>query len=230
MPFKPCDKCSVSEMALCNALGCDDLKRLSELAFEQSAQKGETIINEADPASYLFNVTSGALKLYKLLPDGRRQITGFLFPGDFMGIAMNDCYAYSAEVVENCTLCRFSRPKLEKLMRDVPDLEHRLLNMVSNELVLAQEQMLLLGRKTAQEKVASFIKTLYERSLRRNPLATSVPLPMSRSDIGDYLGLTTETVSRTFSALKKNGVISIPDAGFVQINDPDELEDLSSGC
>lgn len=227
--FGPCCRCDIGEIALCSALGHDDLRRLSELSSELSAPKGKVIIDEGMRADWLFNVTSGALKIYKMLPDGRRQITGFLFTGDFLGVAMNDCYPYSAEAIAPATLCRFSRAKLERLMRETPDLEHRLLTMVSNELVLAQEQMLVLGCKTAREKMASFLQNLYHRTLRRQPQATTFSLPMIRNDIADYLGLTTETVSRTFTTLKKEGVISAPSPSSIEITHPETLERLASG-
>lgn len=225
----PCEKCNVAGMSLCHALSCDDLKKLSSISAGIEVGKGVTIINELDPADFLFNVTGGSIKLYKLLPDGRRQMTGFLFPGDFLGIAMNDCYAYSAESLEDCKLCRFPRAKLEELLKQVPDLENRLLNMVSNELVLAQDQMLLLGRKTAIEKVSSFLLSLSKRTKSKTGKGNVISLPMGRSDIGDYLGLTTETVSRTLTNLKKKGIVSIPTNGQLEINDIEELTDLAEG-
>ncbi|WP_419904210.1 helix-turn-helix domain-containing protein [Kiloniella sp.] len=225
----PCEKCNIAEMSLCHALSCDDLQQLSSISSSIEVGKGVTIINEQDPANFLFNVTGGSVKLYKLLPDGRRQMTGFLFPGDFLGIAMNDCYAYSAESLEDTRLCRFSRAKLEELLKKLPHLENRLLNMVSNELVLAQDQMLLLGRKTAKEKVCSFLLSLSKRVQSKNGQATNISLPMGRSDIGDYLGLTTETVSRTLTNLKKSGIISIPTNGELEITDMQELTDLAEG-
>ncbi|MEH6631848.1 MAG: cyclic nucleotide-binding domain-containing protein [Halopseudomonas aestusnigri] len=225
----PCEKCNIAEMSLCHALSCDDLKQLSAISSSVEIGKGVTIINEQDPANYLFNVTAGSVKLYKLLPDGRRQMTGFLFPGDFLGIAMNDCYAYSAESLEDTRLCRFSRTKLEELLKILPHLENRLLNMVSNELVLAQDQMLLLGRKTAKEKVCSFLLSLSKRTQSKTDHAQNISLPMGRSDIGDYLGLTTETVSRTLTNLKKAGIISIPATGVLEITNMQELTDFAEG-
>ena len=225
----PCEKCNISEMSLCHALSCEDLKQLSAISSSVEVGKGVTIINEQESADFLFNVTAGSVKLYKLLPDGRRQMTGFLFPGDFLGIAMNDCYAYSAESLEDTKLCRFSRAKLEQLLKELPHLENRLLNMVSNELVLAQDQMLLLGRKTAKEKVCSFLLSLSKRRSKNSGLLENISLPMGRSDIGDYLGLTTETVSRTLTNLKKAGIISIPENGILKITNIQELTDLAEG-
>src|SRR3546814_6163450 len=122
-----------------------------------SSDLGETARN-------VFNVTSGTIKVYKLLPDGRRQVTGFLFPGDFLSLAKQATYAFSAEAVTASTVCRFSRDKLEALMQRLPKIEQRLLSIASNELVVAQEQMLLLGRKTRSDEHTSEIQSLMRTS------------------------------------------------------------------
>ena len=188
------------------------------------------IIDEGEPADYLFNLTEGAVKLYKLLPDGRRQITGFLFEGDFLGIAMNERYAYSAEAVGQVSLCRFPRRKLEGLLDAFPKLEKRLLGMASNELVQAQDQILLLGRKTAQEKIVSFLLNLSDRAVKRGASASPIALPMGRADIADYLGLTTETVSRTITNLKRDGQIRLLQGGKVELPDRATLQELAEGA
>lgn len=225
----PCAACSVRDMSICGVLDDVEIRELNAIITNLVQEPHDTIIDEGETADYLFNVTSGAVKLYKLLPDGRRQITGFLFQGDFLGIAMNDIYAYSAEAVTRVTLCRFPRRKLEALLDRFPQLESRLLRMASNELVQAQDQMLLLGRKTAKEKVCSFLLSLHRRrSVHEGPNA-AVPVSMSRADIGDYLGLTTETVSRTFTALKASGAIRLREGGRVEIPDIDLLQDLAEG-
>jgi len=189
----------------------------------------QPIIDEGEAADYLFNVTDGAVKLYKLLPDGRRQITGFLFAGDFLGIAMNEKYAYSAEALGRVSLCRFPRRKLEALLDEFPKLEKRLLGMASNELVQAQDQILLLGRKTAQEKIVSFLLNLSDRVVRRGGDPSPISLPMGRSDIADYLGLTTETVSRTITHLKRDGLIRLLQGGRVDLPDLAALRVLADG-
>ena len=126
-------------------------------------------------------------------------------------------------------LCRFPRRKLERLLERYPKMEHRLLGMVSHELAVAQEQMLLLGRKTAREKIASFLLMLSRRSVQRGQNGNPVAVPMSRNDIGDYLGLTTETVSRTFTQLKQGGSISLLPGGKVELADRARLEDIAEG-
>lgn len=188
-----------------------------------------TLFSEGDEANCVYNVTSGTVKLYKLLPDGRRQITGFLFTGDFLGLSMHDRYAYSAETVTPVSLCQFPRRQIELLLQEFPKLQQRLFTMASNELEASQDQMLLLGRKTAKEKVASFLLGLSRRLARRGQNDNPVPIPMSRSDIADYLGLTTETVSRTFTALKSKQVIRLLEGNKVDLVGRDVLLDLAEG-
>ncbi len=153
----PCAHCDARSLSVCNAIPDPDIARLAAAAVVMEAQPGTTFIDEGEPASSFFNVTGGTAKLYKLLPDGRRQITGFASAGHFLGLAVSDTYAFSAEAIDTVLYCRFSRPRLRTLLDDFPLMEKRLLEVASNELVAAQEQMLLLGRKTARERLASFL-------------------------------------------------------------------------
>ncbi|MHA1154364.1 MAG: cyclic nucleotide-binding domain-containing protein, partial [Alphaproteobacteria bacterium] len=154
----PCSACAVRDLTLCATLEEPELAEMAAIVTTLE-------LDEAEPADHLFNVTAGAVKVYKLLADGRRQMTGFLFPGDFLGLANEENYAYSAEAVTHTALCRFPRRKLERLLEKYPKMEHRLLGMASHELAVAQEQMLLLGRKTAREKIASFLLMLSRRAI-----------------------------------------------------------------
>lgn len=226
----PCAACEVREMSLCNVLDDQELSELAAIVTALECNSRDPIIDEGESADYVYNVTDGAVKLFKLLSDGRRQITGFLFAGDFLGIALNDTYAYSAEAVNKLKLCRIPRTKLEGLLERFPKLEKRLLSMASNELVQAQDQMLLLGRKTAKEKLCSFLFNMSKRAKARDLDPNVISVPMSRADIGDYLGLTTETVSRTFTTLKRDGVIRLREGGLVEISELQTLEDLADGA
>ncbi len=146
----PCAHCDVRHQSVCSAIEEADLARLAAVAVVRSVDKGKVFIEEGEPATDFFNVTAGTAKLFKLLPDGRQQITGFAGLGHFLGLAVSQTYAFSAEAIEPMRFCRFSRPKLRLLLDDFPALEARLLQSACNELVTAQEQMLLLGRKTAR--------------------------------------------------------------------------------
>lgn len=222
----PCNTCEIREISVCGVLDPEEIERLRAIISTVHCEQGQVIIHEGDPAEHLFNVVSGAVRLYKLLPDGRRQITGFLMPGDFLGIALNESYAYTAEALNLVHLCRFPRRRLEVLLHELPALERSLLGEASSELVAAQDQMLLLGRKTARERVASFLVMLSERAARHGRPANPIELPMIRADIADFLGLTTETVSRTFSHLKRNGIIDLAIRGQVEIKRRHALEAL----
>ncbi len=224
-----CEACEVRDLTLCGPLDDQEMNRLCELLQGMDLPSGATIIEEGEPAEFVFNVTGGVVRLFKLLPDGRRAITGFLFPGDFLGLSHQETHACSAEALSPVMLCRFPRRRLEGLFGDMPKLERRLLGIASNELAAAQDQMVLLGRKTASEKIASFLRMMVHRQTERRVPRNPVHVPMSRADIADYLGLTTETVSRTFTQLKSSGLIELQPQGRVRICDEDALEELAEG-
>ncbi len=204
-----CDDCAIRAIAVCAALDRRELERLRAITTTYVVPSGGTLFHEGDPAAHLFNVVAGSVKLVKLLADGRQQITGFLHPGDFIGVAFNDTYAYSAEAIEPLRLCRFDRHALERLMADFPKLERRLLARACNEIVAAQDQMVVLGRKTARERLATFLVAIARRRDGAQGAARTFDLPMRRTDIADYLGLTIETVSRTFTSLQQDGLIAL---------------------
>lgn len=197
------------------------------LAAAQGARRyapHDLVFQQGEPADSLFQVSAGALKLYKLTPDGRRQIVGFAVEGDILGLVGGEEYPSSAEALTDCRIVRLSAAKLYRLAAEQPLLGRRLLNQARAELAAAQEQMLLLGRLNPLERVASFLLRL---SQQRG--ADRLELPMSRQDIADYLGLTIETVSRCFTKLRKAGIIELPRASEVVLRDGDRLDDLASG-
>lgn len=221
-----CLHCGARAQSVCSAIADADLAQLARAAVEIEVEKGRCFIEEGSPATDFYNVTSGTVKLFKLLPDGRQQITGFAGVGHFLGLAVTRTYAFSAEAIEPVRLCRFTRAKLHHLLDDVPAMERRLLETACNELATAQEQMLLLGRKTALERVATF---LVNRS-RLTPCGPGdrIHLPMTRGEIADYLGLTIETVSRTFSRLKADKRIRLDTVDTVVLLDRAWLEEQAS--
>ncbi len=224
-----CHHCAARALSICSAMPSQELGALALIRQRQKVEAGETFVDEGEAATHFFNVTSGSVKVYKLMADGRRQITGFLFAGDFLGLAFNDNYTYSAEALTPVNLCRFPRRQLERLLERFPSVERKLLTLASNELAAAQEQMLLLGRKSAQEKIVSFILSLGRRAATIGGDGDLVHLTMTRSDIADYLGLTTETVSRAFTLLRSRGFIELDGASKVLIADREALEDLAEG-
>lgn len=226
----PCGACPVRSLTVCSALEPEEVRRLAEVTQTLRLEPGQNIFGEGEKADAMFNVTAGTVKIYKLLPDGRRQITGFLITGDFLGLSHNETYAYSAESVTATSLCRFPRRRMEALLDEFPKMQRRLFSMASTELVAAQDQMLLLGRKTAKEKICSFLLMLSQRAARRGHKENPVYVPMSRADIADYLGLTTETVSRTFTQLKTSGIISLMEGNKIRLANLDSIYDMAEGC
>jgi len=224
-----CEHCNVRHRSVCNVIEADGLDRLASVAELRRVEKGQVFIEEGQSARDFFNITLGTAKIYKMLPDGRQQITGFAGVGHFLGLAVSDTYAFSAEAIEDTEMCRFTRPKLRGLLEEFPLLEKRLLETACNELVAAQEQMLLLGRKTARERVATFLAMRLNEAVACGDPPNRLTLPMTRLEIADYLGLTIETVSRTLSRFKQDGKIALPSRDEVEILDPHWLSSVATG-
>jgi len=224
-----CGVCTVRRQSVCSAIEDADLARLAEASTTRLLAKGQSFIEEGAPSTDFFNVTAGTVKLYKLLPDGRQQITGFAQTGHFLGLAVSHTYAFSAEALEPVQLCRFSRPKLRAMLDDFPALEKRLLETACSELAAAQDQMLLLGRKTAKERVASFLLSRVKDGSQCCQFNNRIHLPMNRLDIADYLGLTIETVSRTLTMFKRARRIEIPSGSEIIVLDYAWLQQLAAG-
>jgi CRP/FNR family transcriptional regulator len=229
LSLEPCGLCDARSQSVCNAIPEPELRRLAEAAVSYTAASGTSFITEGQPATAFFNITAGTAKLYKLLPDGRRQITGFVGVGHFLGLAVSETYAFSAEAIDPVRYCRFSRAKLRALLDDFPAMEQRLLQFASNELVAAQEQMLLLGRKTARERVASFLMAQSRRGVVCQMPRTRFALPMTRGDIADYVGMTIETVSRTLTRLRADGLIDIPNLTDIVLRNRPAMERIADG-
>jgi len=225
----PCATCDARHLSVCNAVPDIELGRLAAIATVIDVPAGQSFIDEGEPARAFFNVTAGTAKLFKLLPDGRRQITGFVSTGHFLGLAVSDTYAFSAEAIEPLRCCRFPRSRLRALLDDFPLMEKRLLEVAANELVAAQEQMLLLGRKTARERLASFLLLQSRQGTPCGEPRRRFVMPMTRGDIADYLGLTIETVSRTLTRLRSDRLIDFASQSEVVITSPTALEQLAGG-
>ena len=216
-----CGMCPIRPFAVCGAIPENQLPRILTMVVPRTIAADDTLLQERDPAEHVYSITQGMLKLYKLLPDGRRQVTGFLIPGDFIGCVFGGVYAYSAEAVTSTRLCRFKRTDFLGLLQEFPGVDERLLRHACSELTAAQAQMLLLGRKTARERVASMLVQFLDRFdvIEGQPM----PLPMTRLDIADYLGLTTEAISRTLTSLKKEGLFRQLDKVSILVPEHDRI-------
>lgn len=227
----PCETCPVRPITICRSLEARTLADFRRLGTMQRLQAEQSIIHEGDPARRLFMLTFGALKIYSLLADGRRQITGFMFPGDFLGISIEDDYAFTAEALGPSELWWFSRTAFDRFVAGNPAVERELFRLAAHELAAAQQQMLLLGRKTAAERLASFFVDLLERAERTSGhRETSFDLPMTRLDIADYLGLTKETVSRMIAELRSRKLVRLESQTRVEVVDRAGLAELGEGA
>jgi CRP/FNR family transcriptional regulator len=222
-----CRVCKVRNVSVCAALEPDELALLSSLSEDIAFADKTTLLMQGDPALAVYNLTEGVVRLYRLLADGRRQIVGFLLPGDFLGLALSDHYAFSADAIGHVQACRFTRAAFTTLVDDKPHLLRRLHQAATHELTQAQDHMVLLGRRNAEEKVATFLLSLRDRMVRLGHSAVTLSLPMTRQDMADYLGLTLETVSRTISRLGRERVLMVVPDG-VRILDPRRLEQLGA--
>jgi len=224
-----CDFCRVINYSVCGALAPDELARFGASSHEIFLSEGDILVRDGDIEDYVFSVTSGCLKSFKQLPDGRRQVTGFYFPGDFLGLTDTDVYLADIEAISESGLCRMERKTLNSLTNEIPNLDRRLHELTSEALAELQGQIVLLGRKTAREKVATFLLMLSKRAFERGVTANPVSVPMIREDIADFLGLTTETVSRTFSTLRKLNLIGVDVDKTVELIDRDGLQRIAEG-
>lgn len=169
---------------------------------------GQILFFEGDPAKSIFEVVEGALRILRILPDGRRVITGFLNAGDILGISFKSHYIYTAEAIGAVTIRRLSRKAFENEVANSADIRPAVFNQMSDEMAAAQDQMVLLSTKNAEERLCSFLLKELQRALATGAREPIVALPMTRLDIADYLGLTIETVSRTMTKLANKGVLA----------------------
>jgi CRP/FNR family transcriptional regulator len=173
----------------------------------ESFAAGSPIFWEGDKAKHVFEVVEGVLRIFKILGDGRRAITGFLYPGDLVGVSMRDVFLYNAEAVTSVKVRRFSSAAFQEAINHSPELRPQLFAKLCDEMASAQDQMVLLSRKNAEERICSFLVMLSRRMSNDNNLSMNIEIPMSRLDMADYLGLTIETVSRTVTSLIGRGII-----------------------
>jgi len=226
--FGRCAACAVRSLSICGALDQNDLVEFERIARHVQLAPNEALFTAGQIARSVHNVSAGVARLYKLLPDGRRQIIGFALPGDFLGTAPSDRYGYSADAIDAVSVCRVSGEAFAQFIEQRPHFLIRINEIASRELMLAQEQMLLLGRRTAEEKVASFLVGWRERLAHIGDNRQTITLPMSRQDIADYLGLTIETVSRSLTSLENAATIALPSARRVVLRNRAALGRLNA--
>jgi len=233
--MKDCSQCVVRNSAICAALMPDELEVLGQLGRKQRVSKGQTLVWEGDDSVIVANVIGGILKVSMSIADGREQIVGVVFPGDFIGRPFGQKSPYSVTALGDAELCIFSRSNFDSFSRNHPELEHKLLQRTLEELDRAREWMLLLGKKAADERIATLLLEMSSRLGEKGCSADqdsldSFELPLDRQQMGDLLGLTIETVSRQLSRLKADGIIALPDRRMVAIQDRARLEDIAAAA
>ncbi len=218
-----CSDCPIRHRAVCARCEPDELEMLGAIKYYRSFQAGQPIIWSGDQMNFVGSVVSGIATLTQTMEDGRRQMVGLLLPSDFVGRPGRQGAAYDVSATTDVVMCCFRKKPFEALMERTPHIAHRLLEMTLDELDAAREWMLVLGRKTAREKIASLLSIIAQRdaslSTDAESGAVTFELKLTREAMADYLGLTLETVSRQVSALKKAGVIVLQ--GKRQITVPD---------
>jgi CRP/FNR family transcriptional regulator len=227
-----CQACEARHRGVCGALDPQQLLALSKTSSKRAVDPGRELIGDAEQVEGFSNVLSGVVKLTKTLSDGRQQIVGLQFAPDFLGRPFKEESELSAEAATSVSLCSFPRASIDRMMKESPGLERRLLRQTLKQLDEAREWMVTLGRKTASEKIASFL-LLIARNI--DPTAdpdrrtATFDLPLTRADIADFLGLTIETVSRQLTKLRADGVIRIENNRHVMIDNLQRLAARSGG-
>ncbi|WP_413849966.1 transcriptional regulator FnrL [Albidovulum sp.] len=222
-----CGACPIRHRAVCARCEADELAALDALKFYRSFEAGQTLIWAGDRMEFVASVVSGVATLTQVMEDGRTQTVGLLFPSDFVGRPGRERAPYNVIATTDLLMCCFRKKPFEELMARTPAIGQRLLEMTLDELDAAREWMLLLGRKTAREKIASLLAIVARRDAAlhlRAPQGKMVfDLPLTREAMADYLGLTLETVSRQISALKRDGVIELEGKRHVTVPDYNRL-------
>jgi len=210
-----CEACPIKHTAVCARCEPDELDVLNQIKYYQSYEAGQQIVWAGDPMEFVASIVSGIATLSQTMEDGRTQMVGLLLASDFVGRPGRDHAPFDVTAVSDVTICCFRKTPFEKVMNETPHISQRLLEMSLNELDAAREWMLLLGRKTAREKIASLLTIIARRTAAtRGPVTDRsldlvIDLPLTRDAMADYLGLTIETVSRQISALRRDGVIRL---------------------
>jgi len=205
----------------------EGLTALATIGTVVHFQRHATIFSDGDEANYSYRITSGTVRLCKLMSDGRRQIAEFLSSGDFLGFEWLRTHAFTAEALTDVVAIRYARSRLDRLGQERSDVQRSLMSLLSRDLWAAQNHLVMLGRQSARERVASFLLALAERKGAKS--GGTIEVPMGRQDIADYLGLTIETVCRTVSELKRMRFIAVPNRTQITLCNIGALREIAEG-
>lgn len=227
LAIENCSNCPIRHRAVCARCDDDELEQLNQIKFYKTYSAGQTIAMRGDALDVVASVVSGTATLERGIEDGRTQLVGLLLPSDFIGRPGRNTLQYDVTAVTEVTLCCFYRKPFEKLLKDIPHVQERMLEMALDELDAARDWMLLLGRKTAREKIASLLMLIAKRTVHPDGRVlgdiSRIHLPISREAMANFLGLTIETVSRQFTGLRKDGVIGLDGNRVVLVPDLETL-------
>lgn len=225
-----CGNCRLNTLCLPLSLQLPDIDRLDDIVQRRRPlQKSQYLYRTGDSFRSLFAVRSGSVKTMTLSDEGEEQVTGFYLPGEILGLdgIAETRHTNSAVTLETASVCEIPFQQIEDLSRQIPSLQHHFFQLLSREITHEQQLLALMGKSSAQARVAAFLVSLANRNERRGLSPTAIRLPMSRADIGNFLGLTIETVSRVFSALQKQEVLAV-NKKEIRILQPDALRRLST--
>ncbi|QEW07039.1 fumarate/nitrate reduction transcriptional regulator Fnr [Nitrincola iocasae] len=224
-----CSTCSLSSLCLPVSLNMTEMERLDTIIDKsRPLKKGEHLFRQGDTFGSVYAIRAGSVKSYSITDDGEEQITGFFFPGELVGLSAYDTSTYpvSVKVLETTTVCEIPFERLDELSGHMPELRRQLLRTMSKEICNDQQMMMLLSKKNAEQRVASFLLKLSQRFHERGYSASFFRLSMSRNEIGNYLGLAVETISRIFTRFQTLGLIHV-DGKEVEILDSEKLNEHS---
>lgn len=220
-----CDRCEVRDRAICADLDAAECAAFNRIGRRVTVQAGQTVMWEGDSSTLVANVIDGTLKLSTSTSDGREQIVGVVYASDFIGRPFGARTPHSVAALTDARLCLYPRSAFDRFAQTHPQLQHRLLQRTLDDLDRTRAWMVLLGRRTAREKVAIFLLDMSERL--RTDREGVFELPLSRQQIADILGLTIETVSRQLSEMKRLGMIVLAGRRGVRIMDADRLKAIA---
>ena len=227
-----CQKCSLSDLCMPHGMGSDDISKLDEIVKRQQPyQPGQHLFHAGDKSSSIFAVRSGAVKSYCLTNDGDEQVLGFGLPGElvgFDGLAGNH-FSSTCVVLETTSICELPFNRLEDLCHSLPGLQKQMMRLVGKEITTDHHMLMMLGQRSAEERLASFLLSLSARYKNRGLSASEFYLPMSRQDIGNYLGLAIETVSRLFAHFQEEKLLTV-NRKQIKILDHAKLKAIVDGC
>lgn len=224
-----CMKCGSRSLGLCAPLGAEGLHDMAGETERFGMEPREVLFHQGDPARYVYTLTSGTARLIRVLADGRQAAIGFRFAGDMLGYASTEEYIFGAEALTPITVCRMERKRLDEMFHRYPVLERRFRDLAAQELAASQDHIMALGRFTAEERVAAFLLVLIEAQEKRGRQGPVFELPATRADIGEFLGLTLETVSRAISAFRKRGWLKLHGHSGIELVNRAQLSGLASG-